>query len=52
MVATRLIDVDGLQALVDGLAARGFTVIGPTVRGGAIVNAPIGGRRRPAPRPG
>ena len=43
MVATRLIDVDGLQALVDGLAARGFTVIGPTVRGGSIVNAPIGG---------
>ena len=35
MVETRLIDVDGLQALVDGLVARGFTVIGPTVRGGA-----------------
>ncbi|HET6966947.1 MAG TPA: 4Fe-4S dicluster domain-containing protein [Ornithinibacter sp.] len=42
MVQTRLIDVDGLQALVDGLRARGFTVIGPTVRGGAIVNAPLG----------
>lgn len=41
MVETRLIDVDGLQALVDGLVARGFTVIGPTVRGGAIVNAPL-----------
>ncbi|HSO63989.1 MAG TPA: 4Fe-4S dicluster domain-containing protein [Ornithinibacter sp.] len=43
MVETRLIDVDGLQALVDTLRARGFTVIGPTVRAGAIVNAPIDG---------
>lgn len=41
MVETRLIDVDGLQALLDGLGARGFTVIGPTVRAGAIVNAPV-----------
>ncbi len=41
MVETRLIDVDGLQALVDGLLARGFTVVGPTVRAGAIVNAPL-----------
>jgi len=39
--ATRLIDVTGLQALIDALTGRGFTVIGPTVRGGAIVNAPI-----------
>lgn len=37
----RVIDLDGLQALIDALAARGFTVIGPTVRSGAIVNAPI-----------
>ncbi|MDH6127310.1 4Fe-4S dicluster domain-containing protein [Kitasatospora sp. GP82] len=28
---------EGLAALVDVLRARGFTVIGPTVRGGAIV---------------
>ena len=37
----RLIDVDGLQALIDALLGRGFTVVGPTVRSGAIVNAPI-----------
>lgn len=37
----RLIDVTGLQALIDALLARGFTVIGPTVQTGAIVNAPI-----------
>lgn len=43
MVETRLIDVDGLQRVVDGLLARGFTVIGPTERAGAIVNAPITG---------
>jgi sulfhydrogenase subunit beta (sulfur reductase) len=28
---------DGLQALVDALAARGYRVIGPTVRDGAII---------------
>ncbi|HYN67591.1 MAG TPA: 4Fe-4S dicluster domain-containing protein [Ornithinibacter sp.] len=43
MVETRRIDVEGLQALVDGLVARGFTVVGPTVRAGAVVNAPIDG---------
>ena len=37
----RLIDVDGLQALIDALRTRGFTVIGPTVKAGAIVNAAI-----------
>jgi sulfhydrogenase subunit beta (sulfur reductase) len=31
------IDRDGLQALVGALAARGYRVIGPTVRDGAIV---------------
>jgi ferredoxin len=41
--ASRLIDVEGLQALIDALLARGFAVIGPTVRSGAIVNAPITG---------
>jgi len=39
----RLIDVAGLQALVDALLGRGFTVVGPTVKSGAIVNAPITG---------
>jgi sulfhydrogenase subunit beta (sulfur reductase) len=37
----RLVDVAGLQALIDALVSRGFTVIGPTVQTGAIVNAPI-----------
>lgn len=37
----RILDVEGLQALIDELRERGFTVIGPTVRDGAIVNAPI-----------
>ncbi len=37
----RLIDVAGLQALIDALIARGFTVMGPTVQSGAIANAPI-----------
>ncbi|MGB7819797.1 MAG: 4Fe-4S dicluster domain-containing protein, partial [Ornithinibacter sp.] len=40
---TRLIDVDGLQSLIDGLLTMGYTVIGPTLRSGAIVNAPIRG---------
>jgi sulfhydrogenase subunit beta (sulfur reductase) len=32
-----VITCEGLQALVDGLAARGYQVLGPTVRDGAIV---------------
>jgi len=43
MVDTRLLDIAGLQSLIDALLLRGFTVIGPTVRAGAIVNAPIRG---------
>ena len=39
----RVIDLDGLQALIDALRARGFTVLGPTVAHGAIVHAPITG---------
>ena len=39
----RRIDVAGLQALIEALAAHGFNVVGPTVRSGAIVNAPISG---------
>src|SRR5450759_5470088 len=38
---TRVLDLAGLQALIDALGHRGYTVIGPTVRDGAIVNAPI-----------
>jgi ferredoxin len=43
MVETRLIDVAGLQSLLDALVARGYRVVGPTVRAGAIVNAEISG---------
>lgn len=38
---TRLVDLAGMQSLIDALVARGFTVIGPTVHQGSIVNAPI-----------
>jgi sulfhydrogenase subunit beta (sulfur reductase) len=37
----RLLDLTGLQGLIDALLARGFTVVGPTVRSGAIANAAI-----------
>jgi len=37
----RALDTAGLQALIDALVTRGYTVIGPTVNGGAIANAPI-----------
>jgi ferredoxin len=40
-VETRLIDLAGLQALIDALVGRGYTVLGPRVRSGAIVNAPV-----------
>jgi ferredoxin len=42
-VPDRVIDVSGLQALIDALTARGYAVIGPTVQSGAIVNAAITG---------
>jgi sulfhydrogenase subunit beta (sulfur reductase) len=35
--ATVMLRCDGLQALVDGLTARAYQVLGPTVRDGAIV---------------
>jgi len=41
MVETRLIDLAGLQSLLDALVARGYRVVGPTVRAGAVVNAEI-----------
>ena len=40
-IQPRTLDKAGLQALIDALRARGYTVIGPTVSGGAIVNSPI-----------
>ncbi|WP_406289436.1 4Fe-4S dicluster domain-containing protein [Embleya sp. NBC_00896] len=39
--AAAVIDEDGLDALIVNLAARGRTVVGPTVRDGAIVLAEI-----------
>ncbi|MGW2491481.1 4Fe-4S dicluster domain-containing protein [Streptomyces sp. NPDC001606] len=36
-----VIDKDGMAALVDLLTGRGFTVVGPTVRDGAIVLAEL-----------
>ena len=41
MADERILDLDGLQGLVDALHARGYTVVGPTVRDGAIVLAPV-----------
>ena len=41
MDGVRLIDVDGLQAVIDVLLGRGYSVVGPTVRSGSVVNAPI-----------
>lgn len=40
---TRIIDIEGLQGLIETLAERGWAVVGPTVRDGAIVHAPITG---------
>ncbi len=37
MSDTRLVDLDRMQALIDALAGRGYTVLGPTVRDGAVV---------------
>lgn len=42
---TVVLDLDGLDRLLRGLADTGRTVIGPTVRDGAIVLADIGGVR-------
>jgi len=36
-----VIDLVGLQTLMDTLRGQGFTVLGPTVRDGAIVPAPV-----------
>ena len=39
---TVLVDADGLPALFEALRGRGYTVVGPTVRDGAIVVAELG----------
>lgn len=39
--AQTVLDLAGLQALVDVLHEAGYTVIGPTVRQGAIVHGPV-----------
>ncbi|CAI9404194.1 4Fe-4S dicluster domain-containing protein [Nocardioides sp. T2.26MG-1] len=38
---TRILTTDGLQALVDALQTRGFHVLGPAVRDGAIGFGPV-----------
>src|SRR5512143_1234729 len=39
----RVLDVDGLGRLFEFLRADGFELVGPTVRDGAVVHAPIAG---------
>ena len=36
-----IVDADALPALFDALRGRGYTVVGPTVRDGAIVVAEL-----------
>ena len=36
VTGARVLDLDGLQELIDALAGCGYTVIGPTVRDGAV----------------
>ncbi len=43
MVETRTIDVAGLQALIEALHARGYAVLGPTVRSGTVATGPVSG---------
>ena len=58
MATGSILDLHGLQAIIDALRGQGFTVIGPTHRDGAIVLAEITGVgdlprgwRRPGRRP-
>jgi sulfhydrogenase subunit beta (sulfur reductase) len=39
--AARVLDEDGLEAIIAGLRGRGYTVIAPTVHDGAIEYAPV-----------
>jgi sulfhydrogenase subunit beta (sulfur reductase) len=41
MAVASVIDVPGLQGLIDALLDRGYRVLGPTVRDGAIVTGPV-----------
>lgn len=38
---SRVLPVAGLQTLIDALSERGYTVIGPTVRDGAVMLGPV-----------
>jgi formate hydrogenlyase subunit 6/NADH:ubiquinone oxidoreductase subunit I len=42
MAAAYMLDVPGLQGLIDALLDRGYRILGPTVRDGAIVTGSIG----------
>ncbi|MGA7987569.1 MAG: 4Fe-4S dicluster domain-containing protein [Candidatus Dormiibacterota bacterium] len=39
--ATMLLDIDGLESLLESLRGRGYTVIAPTVRDGSIAYEPV-----------
>ena len=41
MATGTILDLQGLQALIDALRRRGYTVMGPTLRDGALVLAEI-----------
>jgi sulfhydrogenase subunit beta (sulfur reductase) len=41
VAASAVLDLAGLQGLVDVLVERGYTVIGPTVRDGAVTPGPV-----------
>ena len=41
MATQAVLDLAGLQALVDTLHERGYTVLGPVVRDGSVVPAPV-----------
>jgi sulfhydrogenase subunit beta (sulfur reductase) len=42
MTPVTVLDLGGLQDLIDLLGRQGYTVLGPTVRDGAIVPGPVG----------
>ena len=41
VTGTAVFDLDGLQDLLDALRRRGYTVVGPTVRDGAVTHAEV-----------
>ena len=50
VLTTAVIEPEALEALVDALRERGFRVLGPTVRDGAIVYDDLDSARRAADR--